>query len=467
MSVDILTNEGSRALNHSITSGVKLYIEDAVLVTLGTVLTTETAVELTGNDIPDSVNKMTPVACLPVQVTTEDEDVSALDTEFQFLPKSSVSYDTIIVRARYYYPISVLTEKPYGVGNVVSYSNNYYKCIEPCTYVAGPNTPDADTTHWEQVQIDEDSRFPNGDMVGDTRYKAVSGEYIALYVSQMDNAVTLTEALEVDYKLRLFLTNTDSATMVKERIYFDTLGPEFSASEQLSLLRAITNAFASVRAAVTGMIDAGATSNTITSGTGDDTDTEEEEMKIAYLKTQSLASYEFTGTIVDKYITPATTVINLGRMDSGESGQNFLSAFPSTKIVKARVTMGGTGMLESVGQKAANIEFDIIIPSTASSTGEAIKIGEFTLSVSKWNEWEEKDVEITFTTTTVSNWADAYKSTKPVALRMMTGNTFFFMDYNIQDAFVGQDPAITFPVFLEIGVVADTLVGSDMKTIVK
>lgn len=475
MSVDILTNEGSRALNHSITSGVKLYVEDAVLVNFGTALTTETAVTLSysdppmGLEIPDSVNKMTPVSCLPVQVETEDENVSALDIEFLYLPKDIISYNTIVVRARYYYPISVLTEKPYGVGHVVSYGNNYYKCIAPCTYVAGPDTPDVDTTHWVQVQIDEDSSFPNGDMVGDVRYKAISDEYIALYVSQMDNAVTLTDSLEIDYKLRLYLTNTDSATMVKERIYFDTLGPEFTAGAELNVLETLAGAFRSVRDVVTGMVNAGATSNTITTGTGsEEAETEEEEMKIAYFKTAKIADYEFTDTdtTVELSITDAA-VLPLSRMDTGSGAVNYLSAYGNTKIVKARVTMGGAGTLASQAQKAANVSIKVGIPSDASSTGEFQEIGSFVLSLSQWSEWEEKNLDIEFTDTSVSQWKAAFQSFKPVVFQIVPGDSFFFMDYNIQEAFVGQTPAIEFPVYLEVGVTADTILGSDKKSIVK
>lgn len=468
MSVDILTNEGSRALNHSITSGVKLYIEDAVLVSLNTVLTSDTAVALTAADIPDSVNKMTPVSCLPVQVTTDDEDVSALDIEFLYLPKSSISYNTIVVRARYYYPISTLTEKPYGVGTVVYYGNNYYKCIVPCTYVAGPNTPDVDTTHWEQVQIDEDSRFPNGDMVGDIRYKAISDEYIALYVSQMDNAVVLTDSLEIDYKLRLFLTNTDSADAVKERIYFDTLGPEFSAGEQLNVLEALANAFRSVRDTVNGMIAAGATSNTITSGTGVDTSAEEEDMKIAYFKTPQIATYEFTGADTDVQLSVTdATVLLLSRMDTGSGAVNYFSAYGNTKLVKARVTMGGTGTLETQAQKAADIVIAVGIPASASSDGNFYGIQDIHISVSQWNEWEDKAIELDLTSAPITKWKTAYQNTKPVAFQIKVGDSFFFMDYNIQDAFVGQDPAIEFPIFLEVGATADTILGDDMTTIVK
>lgn len=470
MSVDILTNEGSRALNHSITSGVKLYIEDAVLVNIEDDLSIggdHPATEFTAADIPDSVNRMTPVACLPVQVETEDENVSALDTEFLFLPKSSVSYNTIVVRARYYYPISTFDTKPYGVGNVVSYGAYYYKCKLAYTYEAGMKGPDEDSSHWETVQIDEDSRFPNGDMVGDTRYKAVSGEYIALYVSQMDNAVTLTEALEVDYKLRLFLTNTDSADAVKERIYFETLGPSYTASEQLNVLAAITGAFANVRSAVTGMIAAGATSNTLISGTGDEADTEEEEMRIAYFKTPQVATYEFTGADTEAEVSVINDNLHLTRMDNGSGTENFFSAFETTDIVKARVTMGGTGTLESQAQKAADITISVGIPTAASSSGSFYEIQELHLTLSRWNEWEDKSINLDFSSVAVSRWKSAYQNTKPVALQIKAGDSFFFMDYNIQDAFVGQDPAIEFPIFLEIGATADKFLDSNMTSFVQ
>lgn len=473
MSVDILTNEGVRALNHTITTAVKLKIEEAVLVMYADTLTPQTAAELTYPDLPDSTSKMIPTSCLPCAVSqpsSEDpsvmEDVSALDIEFTYLPNSSVTYNLIGVCARYYYEISGYDTRTYRVGDVVSYGNGYYKCKQEYTAVAGDPAPSSDTTHWSSVTVDTESLYPTN--VPNKVYHALSSEPpILLYVSQLGNPVTLSKSLEVDYKLRLYLTNVATAEEMQERIYFDTLGPEFSASAQLNTLAAIADIVSRTREVVSGMVARGATFNLVTPGAAT---SEEEEMKIAYFKTDSIATYTFDSEHLDKELPlVATSALTLNRMDDGSDGANYLSVVGKTRIVKARVTMGGTGALESHAVKAATIALQAYIPGGTgkpSASGSDYNLGsQFIVTLGEWDTWEDKEITLALPED-ATLWKEEFQNSKPVAFKAVASSTkFYIQDYNIQDAFVGQEPAITFSIYLELGVSADIVLGSDMTTI--
>lgn len=474
MSVDILTNEGVRALSHAMTSHVRLYIEDAVLVSTETVYDAESAAQLTYSDLPASGMVMTTTSCLPSNVEVPGdsgtENVSALDLEFSYLPQQSVSYNLIGVRARFYYEISEFATTSYSVGQVVSYNNGYYKCKQAYTAVAGGPAPTDDAEHWESVTVDPDSDFPWGN-----DWKALYNSYILLYVSQLGNPVTLSASLEVDYKLRIYLTNVATAAEMQERIVFDTLGPEYMSSAQLASLAAVAEAFGEMRAAVQGMVASGntfvtlsSTYNTITGGDSSsaaESSSEEETMKLAYFKTQAITEHEFTGEAADSEVSPTDPLLlNLNRMDSGIDGVNYLSVFSTTgktnRIKKARVTLGGSGVLESRAVKAAVIYMQAVIPASASTRGEDYVIGTFTVTLSRWGEWEDKDIEL-FVLDNVSEWKPQFRNTKPMALKALNTSVFYVQDFNIQDAFVEQ----TLPIYLELGIAADIILGNNMTTI--
>lgn len=465
MSVDILTNDGVRALSAAITSHIRLYVEDAVLVNTDTIYDASSAAQLTYSDLPASTMVMTTTSCLPSQVDLPSDNttaVSALDLEFSYLPQQAVSYNLIGVRARFYYEISEYAAVHYSVGDVVSYNNSYYKCIEAYTATMGGAAPSNDPTHWASVTVDPDSRFPWGDT-----WKALSDSYILLYVSQLGNPVTLSASLEVDYKLRIYLTNVATAEQMQERIVFDTLGPEYMGAAQLQSLAAVASAFGNMRAAINDMVVAGATFTTVTGGgsSSAESSSEEETMKLAYFKTQAITDHEFTGEAADSEVSPTDPLLlNLNRMDSGIAGVNYLSVFSTTgktnRIKKARVSMGGSGVLESRAVKAAVIYMQAVIPASASTRGEDYVIGTFTVTLSRWGEWEDKDIEL-LVLDNVSEWKTQFRNTKPMALKALNTTVFYIQDFNIQDDFVEQ----TLPIYLELGISADIILGSNMTTI--
>lgn len=467
MSVDILTNDGVRALSAAITSHIRLYVEDAVLVNTDTIYGASSAAQLTYSDLPASTTVMTTTSCLPSQVDLPGDSttaVSALDLEFSYLPQQSVSYNLIGVRARFYYEISEYAAVHYSVGDVVSYNNGYYKCKLAYTATMSGDAPSNDPTHWDSVTVDPDSKFPWGDT-----WKALSDSYILLYVSQLGNPVTLSASLEVDYKLRIYLTNVATAEQMQERIVFDTLGPEYMGAAQLQSLAAVASAFGNMRAAINDMVVAGATFTTVTGGgsSSAESSSEEETMNLAYFKTNAITSYEFDSSHVDKDWTLGTNVaLTLNRMDDGNDGTNYLSVYGSTpsRIKKARITMGGTGVLESHAVKAASVVLQAYIPSSASATGSDYALGTFTVTLSRWGEWEDKDIEL-LVLDNIANWKTQYRNTKPMAFKALSTSVFYVQDYNIQDAFVGQEPAITFSAYLELGISAENILGSNMTTI--
>lgn len=254
MRYDMPTNEGSLALARSVATGAKIAIRGAALCSTESYFTDVASVaSCTWADIAEYASMTGLLPCtgyLPSMVYTNGGDtgtaMAALDIEFSYLPDEAVTYDTIAVLADVYYAFSPFVRgRDYSVGATTSYLNNdgtysYYRCIRAVT---NSDIPANDSISWESVtpagQLDEARS-------GGLQYYAITETPILLYVSKINSAITLSDHIEVNYKVRLYLEGVTSTT-ITDYVVFDTLGPEFSGTAQIALLAEITTLLKHVR----------------------------------------------------------------------------------------------------------------------------------------------------------------------------------------------------------------------------
>ena len=187
----------------------------------------------------------------------------------------------------------------------------------------------------------------------------------------------------------------------------------------------------------------------------------EKEPMYKYLKTDSVTSYTLTGAAATATVQPTSKDFVLTRLDDGNGGTNYLNMNYSQKIRKAKLDMGGTGVLLARTALAGVVDLEVYVPSAFAASGVDTQIYSFKVSLETYEEFEDKTIEIP--ANTGSSWAAAYESSRPAALRLNGLNTTLYIaDFNVQDDFVGQ----TLNFFLTLGLDVQKLVASDGTTVI-
>lgn len=267
---DMPTNEGSLALAMAVATGSKLRIRGAVLCRTGNMWTSVTSVAGATWTIISSkvVSDIIPCTCyLPelvdIQGSVDGPAVCALEMEFTFMPTEALSYDTVAVLADLYYAFAQFSMgNSYVVGStvwcLVDDSYVFYRCIAAVASTTIP--PVNDTEHWEEVHVEDQLAYSDPSVGGvpyvavsdsgipvGTKFYSLSTEPIVLYISKASNLISVSDHIEVDYKVRIYVDGVRDASSSKFPIAFDTLGPEFMGSAQLNLLAAFAQQLRMVR----------------------------------------------------------------------------------------------------------------------------------------------------------------------------------------------------------------------------
>lgn len=270
--LEVLTNEGTHALNTAAVVGPRLVVEFACVGSkddFGTE-TAEAYAKLKASDVPswcsaegDTSCTLPCVAMLPSQVTYDAsgesaeaaeeaaqlEPHNAIDVEFSWLPTVEKEFDAIAVFARLYYSYTEYAVGTYAEGQLVWFrsggTTSYFRCIAPVTVTNADVSPATDGTHWATAQLTDKAIGQNPPM------RAVSGtsSLILLHISSTEQPIKVAQGLEFNYKLRIFLTNealdfTDKDTCP---VYLESLVPAGQAALQLGFLKEMSEAMASMR----------------------------------------------------------------------------------------------------------------------------------------------------------------------------------------------------------------------------
>lgn len=246
MALEVLTDEGVKALNTAIASGPRLVVEFAAVgdkEDLGVSETATSYAHLTAADISawgahegDRSCTMDCVALLPSEVEIAGESPKqALDIEFSWLPSGEIEFDTIAVFARLYYPYSKYAPGEYHVGDIVWYGDtdpSYYMCIAECTVTDTTGGPSSD--YWTGVQLTQ-LTINQGQAL---RAPAGADSLILLHVSTTGQKMKMVPGLEFNYKVRLLLDGAgySYADASSYPVYLESLVPAGDAAMQLTFL---------------------------------------------------------------------------------------------------------------------------------------------------------------------------------------------------------------------------------------
>lgn len=267
---DMPTNEGSLALARAVATGSKLRVRGAVLCRTGQMWASVSSVAAASWNVLSSkvVSDIIPCTCYLPELVDYQGDVDgpavcALEMEFTYMPIEALSYDTVAVLADMYYAFApFIMGSTYRAGATVWCLEDgayvFYRCVDAIddTTIAPAN----DTDHWEEVHVEDQLAYTDpmlggtphvatsdsGIPVG-TKFYSLSTEPIVLYVSKASSLISVSDHIEIDYKVRVYVDGVRDATSSKFPIAFDTLGPEFMGSAQLNLLAAFAQQLRMVR----------------------------------------------------------------------------------------------------------------------------------------------------------------------------------------------------------------------------
>lgn len=272
MALEVLTDEGVRALASAAASGCRLVVEFAAVGDKagianagGTVPETVDAyTALTASDLSgwaeDGTRHMPCVAMLPSTVSMGDSTTApqnAIDCEFSWLPTGTVEFDTVAVFGRLYYGYA-----QYGVGTYVDGTlhytegtivwyregngeTKYYRCIEAVdvTAATASRSPSEDPEHWREVSMTDT-------VIGaEPPLRATSGDdsLVLLHLSTTEQKIKVTQGLEFNYKLRLLLNGTGFEDVEHCPVYLESLVPAGDAALQLGFLSQFAQSMQTMR----------------------------------------------------------------------------------------------------------------------------------------------------------------------------------------------------------------------------
>lgn len=262
--LEVLTDEGVKALNEAVASGYRLVVEFASIGSKENLLvggspvseTIQSYAQLNAADnaawASDSYSHMPCVALLPSNIEPDEdslEAVTGLDAEFSWLPAGNEEFDAIAIFARMYRPYAKYMIGDYTEGSIVWYregtQTTFYRCIADVYVPEASYSPASDPTHWEEVEMTDlviDSNPP---------LRATSGadSLVLLHVSTTEQPVSVCQGLELNYKLRLLMNAQafNLAGTTRYPIYLESLVPAGDAALQLDFLKEMSQTMATMR----------------------------------------------------------------------------------------------------------------------------------------------------------------------------------------------------------------------------
>lgn len=276
--ISILTNEGARRIASSVSGGT-LFLPYIAALSTGTVTSVRSAaieitkveMDLSGNEtrivgLGDIVRRVPCSGMLPVQIKEGNVEAWAIDLDFntQLNPEKnpdtglpeSVSYQSVAVLGRRYVQIrSAERGTVYKYGDHVRYGdsrNTVYTCIaDNYEYAADSPSPaedcEGDNAHWARGDISGLYTYPgNPSYYSDPKYDTT-----VMHITSYDEAMTLGNGIEFEYKVRIFLDNLTQDQISKIEKF--ALGTEANGSLTLSFMAIISEDFRKMRDMVSPM----------------------------------------------------------------------------------------------------------------------------------------------------------------------------------------------------------------------
>ena len=180
-------------------------------------------------------------------------------------------------------------------------------------------------------------------------------------------------------------------------------------------------------------------------------------MKKVILKSSAIASYTFTGAEQDADFSPADDVVlTLDRIDDGSGESVYLSAIEGFTIKKARLVVAGEPKIQSAASISAKIKLVLHNGKKTSYDWTTHELAEFTLSMSKYNEWEDKNVVVEGEGV-MTDWKEVLRQDRPCELKAVAADTEFnLMDLDIPSDLVSKEISVYVELELDVERVVPT-----------
>ena len=261
--IAVLTNEGALEFGRAISGGSRFLAWKAALIAQPLGDSVQAIVGKTHEDVDmengkvlgyDILKEFDCTGALPVEVTNNGTSVMAVDFDFngQAVDSNgdsvSIAYQSVIALARRFSEYhQVSTGTVYNIGDHVWSSGRDYAYVcktDNFTYNGVP--PEDDTDNWNPVETATLVRFP-----GDPNYYSDSTcDVVPFFITSYDAPVTMANAMEWEYKIRVFLDNIVTKDLPK-LAYFAKGGLEVNGSLMLTFLASISEQFRAIREQIT------------------------------------------------------------------------------------------------------------------------------------------------------------------------------------------------------------------------
>lgn len=262
--IAVLTNEGALEFGRAISGGSRFLAWEAALIAEPLGEDVQTIVGKTHEDIDIANGKalgysiLKTIECtgaLPVEVSYGDTTkIMAVDFDFNGAAvdasgnTESIAYQSVIALARRFSEYHAVSNGTvYHIGDHVwSSGRDYAYVCKTDNFEYNGVPPENDTDNWTPVETSGLVRFP-----GDENYYSDSTcDVIPFFITSYDAPVTMANAMEWEYKIRVFLDNIVTAQLPK-LAYFAKGGLEVNGSMMLTFLASISEQFRAIRAQIT------------------------------------------------------------------------------------------------------------------------------------------------------------------------------------------------------------------------
>ena len=272
--LEVLTNEGSLAMDKATVGGPRLVIEGALVGLKSQISATETIAgyaALRAEDIATAWGvssweslPLVNVSTVPSRVVPNGDDIhlepqDAIDIEFAWLPSETVTFDAIAVIARLYWGYAEYLAGTYTEGDIVWFRQGngtivYYRCTADVTVTNADTANPPSSDYWEQVQMTDT-------VIGtDPPLRAAEDDPVLLYICTMAQPATVGDSLELSYKLRLYITNQNYARASTSTypIYLESALGGSGSAEQLGFLAEMAQSMQQMREIIAQTANQGA-----------------------------------------------------------------------------------------------------------------------------------------------------------------------------------------------------------------
>lgn len=261
--ISVMTNEGALEFGRALSGGSRFLAWEAALLADGfdgmsvkdVALLDHDSVNLSAGLISGKqvVKEFDCTGSLPVKVSvTDDVTDAAMAVDFDFNGQvpidggvvTDIQYKAVVALGRRYYKYMYLENNTaYKEGDHVWGDGNRgtaYICLSTFTYTGVP--PEDDTEHWGAIDAASLITYP-----GERDFFCnPAGDIIPFFITSYDNMVTMSNGMEWEYKVRVFLDNVVT-TQLSRLGYFSQGGLEANGSLMLTFMASISEQFRTIR----------------------------------------------------------------------------------------------------------------------------------------------------------------------------------------------------------------------------